>query len=175
VLVVILVFLAGLARDAGAATTCPSPIIGAFAAMAALGFTINLSTLFAIVLRSASWWTTPSSWSKAPRTISSRACSSHDARDQGDGPVVRADHRHHAGADLGVPAGRRSCLVWTGRIYAQFALVIAATALLSASMPDLEADAMPLWLRHLLRAENRPPARWRRATGIRRCRSRAAC
>src|SRR5262249_51253516 len=31
-------------------TTVPVTIIGAFAAMAALGFTINLSTLFAIVL-----------------------------------------------------------------------------------------------------------------------------
>ena len=32
------------------ATTVPVTIIGAFAAMAALGFTINISTLFAIVL-----------------------------------------------------------------------------------------------------------------------------
>jgi len=32
------------------ATTIPVTIIGAFAAMAALGFTINLSTLFGIVL-----------------------------------------------------------------------------------------------------------------------------
>ncbi len=32
------------------ATTVPVTIIGAFAAMAALGFTVNLSTLFAIVL-----------------------------------------------------------------------------------------------------------------------------
>ena len=32
------------------ATTVPVTIIGAFAAMAALGFTINFSTLFAIVL-----------------------------------------------------------------------------------------------------------------------------
>ncbi len=32
------------------ATTIPITVIGAFAAMAALGFTINLSTLFAIVL-----------------------------------------------------------------------------------------------------------------------------
>jgi hypothetical protein len=55
------------------ATTVPVTIIGAFAAMAALGFTVNLSTLFAIVLRSASWSTTPSSWSRARRTISRRA------------------------------------------------------------------------------------------------------
>ena len=32
------------------ATTVPVTIIGAFAAMAALGFTVNISTLFAIVL-----------------------------------------------------------------------------------------------------------------------------
>ena len=32
------------------ATTVPVTIIGAFAAMAALGFTVNFSTLFAIVL-----------------------------------------------------------------------------------------------------------------------------
>src|SRR5437879_7019440 len=32
------------------ATTVPGTIIGAFAAMAALGFTVNISTLFAIVL-----------------------------------------------------------------------------------------------------------------------------
>ena len=32
------------------ATTVPVTIIGAFAAMAAMGFSVNLSTLFAIVL-----------------------------------------------------------------------------------------------------------------------------
>ena len=50
VLIVILVFLQDVRATLVPATTVPVTIIGAFAAMAALGFTINLSTLFAIVL-----------------------------------------------------------------------------------------------------------------------------
>src|SRR5580704_8378813 len=50
VLIVILVFLQDWRAMLVPATTVPVTIIGAFAAMAALGFSINLSTLFAIVL-----------------------------------------------------------------------------------------------------------------------------
>src|SRR5213078_3062774 len=50
VLIVILVFLQDWRAMLVPATTVPVTIIGAFAAMAALGFTINMSTLFAIVL-----------------------------------------------------------------------------------------------------------------------------
>ena len=50
VLIVILVFLQDWRATLVPATTVPVTIIGAFAAMAALGFTINLLTLFAIVL-----------------------------------------------------------------------------------------------------------------------------
>ncbi|TKW77603.1 MAG: hydrophobe/amphiphile efflux-1 family RND transporter, partial [Bradyrhizobium icense] len=50
VLVVILIFLQDWRAMLVPATTVPVTIIGAFAAMAALGFTVNLSTLFAIVL-----------------------------------------------------------------------------------------------------------------------------
>ncbi|MBV9457547.1 MAG: efflux RND transporter permease subunit, partial [Bradyrhizobium sp.] len=50
VLVVILVFLQDWRAMLVPATTVPVTIIGAFAAMAALGFSVNLSTLFAIVL-----------------------------------------------------------------------------------------------------------------------------
>jgi HAE1 family hydrophobic/amphiphilic exporter-1 len=50
VLVVILVFLQDWRATLVPATTVPVTIIGAFAAMAALGFTVNLSTLFAIIL-----------------------------------------------------------------------------------------------------------------------------
>src|SRR5215475_1423967 len=50
VLIVILLFLQDWRAMLVPATTVPVTIIGAFAAMAALGFTINLSTLFAIVL-----------------------------------------------------------------------------------------------------------------------------
>jgi HAE1 family hydrophobic/amphiphilic exporter-1 len=50
VLIVILVFLQDWRAMLIPATTVPVTIIGAFAAMAAMGFTVNLSTLFAIVL-----------------------------------------------------------------------------------------------------------------------------
>src|SRR5690606_9360200 len=50
VLIVILLFLQDWRATLVPATTVPVTIIGAFAAMAMLGFTVNLSTLFAIVL-----------------------------------------------------------------------------------------------------------------------------
>ena len=50
VLIVILVFLQDWRATLVPATTVPVTIIGAFAAMAALHFTVNLSTLFAIIL-----------------------------------------------------------------------------------------------------------------------------
>ena len=50
VLIVILVFLQDWRAMLVPATTVPVTIIGAFAAMAAMGFSINLSTLFAIIL-----------------------------------------------------------------------------------------------------------------------------
>jgi HAE1 family hydrophobic/amphiphilic exporter-1 len=50
VLIVILLFLQNMRAMLVPATTVPVTIIGAFIAMAALGFTINLMTLFALVL-----------------------------------------------------------------------------------------------------------------------------
>ena len=50
VLVVILVFLQNFRATLVPATTVPVTIIGAFAGMAALGYSVNLSTLFGIVL-----------------------------------------------------------------------------------------------------------------------------
>ena len=73
VLIVILVFLQDWRAMLIPATTVPVTIIGAFAAMYALGFTVNFSTCSPSCCRSASWSTTPSSWSRARRTISRRA------------------------------------------------------------------------------------------------------
>ena len=50
VLIVILVFLQSFRAMLVPATTVPVTIIGAFIAMAALGFTVNLMTLFALIL-----------------------------------------------------------------------------------------------------------------------------
>ena len=65
VLVVILVFLQNWRATLVPATTVPVTIIGAFAAMAAMGFSINILTLLRWCWRSASWSTTPSWWSRA--------------------------------------------------------------------------------------------------------------
>src|SRR5262249_58954655 len=50
VLIVILVFLQSFRGTLVPATTVPVTIIGAFIAMAGLGFTVNLMTLFALIL-----------------------------------------------------------------------------------------------------------------------------
>ena len=50
VLIVIMVFLQNWRAMLVPATTVPVTIIGAFAAMALLGFTVNLMTLFALIL-----------------------------------------------------------------------------------------------------------------------------
>ncbi len=50
VLIVILVFLQDWRAVLVPATTVPVTIIGAFAAMAALGFSVNMLTLFGLVL-----------------------------------------------------------------------------------------------------------------------------
>ena len=50
VLIVILAFLQNFRAVLVPATTVPVTIIGAFAGMALLGYTVNLSTLFALIL-----------------------------------------------------------------------------------------------------------------------------
>jgi HAE1 family hydrophobic/amphiphilic exporter-1 len=73
VLLVILIFLQDWRATLVPATTVPVTIIGAFAAMAALGFTVNISTLLAVSRPCSLWCSpsasssmTPSSWSRAP-------------------------------------------------------------------------------------------------------------
>ena len=105
VLVVILVFLQNLRATLVPATTVPVTIIGAFAAMAALGFTVNLSTLFGIVLAIG---IVVDDAIVIVEGVSQHIERRHDGarrRDRGDEGAVRADHRHHAGADGGVSAG----------------------------------------------------------------------
>ena len=106
VLIVILVFLQDMRATLVPATTVPVTIIGAFAAMAALGFTINLSTLFAIVLAIGIVVDDAIVVVEGAAHYIERGLSGHDAADQGDAGTVRADHRHHAGADVGVHSGR---------------------------------------------------------------------
>ena len=105
VLMVILVFLQDWRAMLVPATTVPVTIIGAFAAMAALGFTINLSTLFAIVLAIGIVVDDAIVVVEGAAHNIEKGMSGHDAAIQRHGRAVRADHRHHAGADIGVSAG----------------------------------------------------------------------
>ena len=105
VLIVILVFLQDWRAMLVPATTVPVTIIGAFAAMAALGFTVNLSTLFAIVLAIGIVVDDAIVVVEGAAHNIEKGMSGHDAAITRHGRAVRADHRHHAGADVRVPAG----------------------------------------------------------------------
>jgi HAE1 family hydrophobic/amphiphilic exporter-1 len=147
VLIVILVFLQDWRAMLVPATTVPVTIIGAFAAMAALGFTINLSTLFAIVLAIGIVVDDAIVVVEGAAHNIERGMSGHDAAiramDQLFAPIVGITL---VLISVFLPASFLPGL--TGRIYAQFALVIAATALLSAvNAATLKPTQCALWLR----------------------------
>ncbi|NPU09417.1 multidrug efflux RND transporter permease subunit [Bradyrhizobium sp. 83002] len=155
VLVVILIFLQDWRAMLVPTTTVPVTIIGAFAAMAALGFTINLSTLFAIVLAIGIVVDDAIVVVEGAAHNIERGMNGHDAAiramDQLFGPIVGITLVLIA---VFLPAAFLPGL--TGRIYAQFALVIAATALLSAiNAATLKPTQCALWLRPPVPLEQR--------------------
>jgi HAE1 family hydrophobic/amphiphilic exporter-1 len=155
VLVVILVFLQDWRAMLVPATTVPVTIIGAFAAMAALGFTINLSTLFAIVLAIGIVVDDAIVVVEGAAHNIEQGLSSHDAAikamDALFAPIVGITL---VLISVFLPASFLPGL--TGRIYAQFALVIAATALLSAiNAATLKPTQCALWLRPPVPLEKR--------------------
>jgi HAE1 family hydrophobic/amphiphilic exporter-1 len=147
VLVVILVFLQDWRATLVPATTVPVTIIGAFALMAALGFTVNLSTLFALVLSIGIVVDDAIVVVEGATHHLERGLSAHDA-------AVRA-MQELFGPIIGITLVLMSVFVpaaflpgLTGRMYAQFAIVIAATALLSAiNAATLKPTQCALWLR----------------------------
>src|SRR5438874_6805115 len=147
VLVVILVFLQDWRAMLVPATTVPVTIIGAFAGMAALGFTVNLSTLFAIVLAIGIVVDDAIVVVEGAVHNIERGMSGHDAAikamDALFAPIVGITL---VLLSVFLPAAFLPGL--TGRMYAQFALVIAATALLSAvNAATLKPTQCALWLR----------------------------
>ena len=147
VLIVILVFLQDWRAMLVPATTVPVTIIGAFAAMAALEFTINLSTLFAIVLAIGIVVDDAIVVVEGAAHNIERGMSGHDAAiramDQLFAPIIGITL---VLVSVFLPAAFLPGL--TGRIYAQFALVIAATALISAiNAATLKPTQCALWLR----------------------------
>lgn len=131
VLIVILVFLQDWRATLVPATTIPITVIGAFAAMAALGFTINMSTLFAIVLAIGivvddAIVVVEGSAQHLEHGLDGRSAAIK-AMSELFGPIVGITL---VLMSVFIPASMTPGL--TGQMYAQFALVIAATALISA-------------------------------------------
>ncbi len=147
VLVVILAFLQDWRGMLVPATTVPVTIIGAFAAMAALGFSVNLATLFAIVLAIGIVVDDAIVVVEGAADNIEKGMSGHDA-------AIRAMDALFAPI-VGITLVLMSVFLpaaflpgLTGRMYAQFALVIAATALLSAiNAVTLKPTQSALWLR----------------------------
>jgi HAE1 family hydrophobic/amphiphilic exporter-1 len=155
VLVVILVFLQDWRATLVPATTVPVTIIGAFAAMAALGFTINLSTLFAVVLAIGivvddaivvvEGATRHIEAGLPPREAAGKAM------DELFGPIIGITL---VLMSVFLPAAFLPGL--TGRMFAQFALVIAATAAISAlNAATLKPTQCATWLRAPVPMERR--------------------
>ena len=155
VLVVILIFLQDWRAMMVPATTVPVTIVGAFAAMAVLGFGINMSTLFALVLAigivvddaivvvegTARW---------IERGLSGKQAAER-AMTQLLGPIIGITL---VLMSVFTPAAFLPGL--TGQMYAQFALVIAATAFISAlNAVTLKPTQCATWLRIPAPAEDR--------------------
>jgi HAE1 family hydrophobic/amphiphilic exporter-1 len=155
VLIVILVFLQDWRATLVPATTVPVTIIGAFAAMAALGFTVNLSTLFAIILAIGIVVDDAIVIVEGVAHHIERGLTPHDAAikamDELFGPIIGITL---VLMSVFIPAAFLPGL--TGQMYAQFALVIAATALISAlNAATLKPTQCALWLRMPVPPEKR--------------------
>ncbi len=147
VLIVILVFLQDWRAMLVPATTVPVTIIGAFAAMAALGFTVNLATLFAIVLAIGIVVDDAIVIVEGVARYVEEGMSGREAAakamDDLIGPVIGITL---VLMSVFVPAAFLPGL--TGQLYRQFALIIAATAFISAiNAVTLKPTQCALWLR----------------------------
>ncbi len=155
VLIVILVFLQDWRATLVPATTVPVTIIGSFAAMAALGFTINISTLFGIVLAIGIVVDDAIVIVEGVARYIERGMSGHDA-------AVKAMHELF-GPIIGITLVLMSVFIpaaflpgLIGNMFAQFALVIAATALISAiNAVTLKPTQCAMWLRPSVPPEKR--------------------
>jgi HAE1 family hydrophobic/amphiphilic exporter-1 len=155
VLIVILVFLQDWRAMLVPATTVPVTIIGAFAMMWALGFTVNFSTLFAIVLSIGIVVDDAIVVVEGAAHNIEQGMSGHDAAIKAMNELL--------GPIIGITLVLMSVFLpaaflpgLSGRMYAQFALVIAATALLSAiNAVTLKPTQSAMWLRPPTPAERR--------------------
>ena len=131
VLLVIMVFLQNFRATLVPATTVPVTIIGAFIAMALLGFTVNMVTLFALILAIGivvddAIVIVEAAAHGIEKGLSPKEASIK-AMEELTGPVLGITFVLMA---VFLPAAFLPGI--TGQLYRQFALVIAATAVISA-------------------------------------------
>ncbi|MQT14691.1 efflux RND transporter permease subunit [Segnochrobactrum spirostomi] len=155
VLAVILVFLQDWRATLVPATTVPVTIIGAFAAMAIMGYTVNTTSLFALVLAIGIVVDDAIVIVEGVARHMEAGLSGRDASVKAmselTGPVIGITLVLMA---VFLPAATLSGL--TGKMYQQFALVIAATALISAvNAVTLKPTQCALWLRPAVPPEKR--------------------
>jgi hydrophobic/amphiphilic exporter-1 (mainly G- bacteria), HAE1 family len=147
VLLVIMIFLQDWRATLVPATTVPVTIIGAFAGMALLGFTINLLTLFAIVLAIGIV--------VDDAIVVVEGAAKHIERGQAPKQASIDAMRELFGPIIGITLVLMSVFLppafmpgITGQMYRQFALVIAITAIISAiNAMTLKPTQCALWLR----------------------------
>ena len=160
VLIVILVFLQDWRAVLIPATTVPVTIIGAFAAMYALGFSINMLTLFGLILAIGIVVDDAIvvvenavhhiERGEPPKEATIRAMS------EVLGPIIGITLVLLA---VFIPASLLGGI--TGQLYRQFALTIAATALLSAiNAVTLKPAQCALWLRPVTKKKKFIFYRW---------------
>jgi len=157
VLVVIMLFLQNFRAMLVPATTVPVTIIGAFIAIAALGFTVNLMTLFALILvigivvddaiiivENASYHIEQGIAPKEATILAMKELT---------GPIMGITL---ALVSVFLPAAFLPGI--TGQVFRQFALVIAATAVISAiNALTLKPVQCALWLKP---RSSKPPNRF---------------
>ncbi|MFG1423083.1 efflux RND transporter permease subunit [Roseixanthobacter liquoris] len=147
VLVVIILFLQDWRATLVPATTVPVTIIGAFAAMAAMGFTINLSTLFALILAIGIV--------VDDAIVIVEGVARHIEEGMEGQPAAEKAMDELFGPVIGITLVLMSVFLpasfipgLTGEMFKQFALVIAATAFISAiNAATLKPTQCALWLR----------------------------
>jgi HAE1 family hydrophobic/amphiphilic exporter-1 len=154
VLIVILLFLQSFRAMLVPATTVPVTIIGAFIAMAALGFTVNLMTLFALILAIGIV--------VDDAIIIVENSSYYIERGMPPKEATIKAMQEMTGPVMGITLALVSVLLpaafmpgITGQIFRQFALVIASTTVISAiNALTLKPVQCAFWLRP---RKGRPP------------------
>lgn len=147
VLIVIVVFLQDWRAMLVPATTVPVTIIGAFAAMAALGFSVNMLTLFGLVLAIGIV--------VDDAIVIVENAAHHIEQGMAPKPATIQAMSEVLGPIIGITLVLMAVFLpsaflggITGQLYRQFALTIAATALISAiNAMTLKPAQCALWLR----------------------------